>query len=89
MTISTIELRLPPTFYDSHISRGLLTREVATRRTKRHVYAMLTSEEIDNLLVDAHSHMSGIGYSTWAHQPLVSSARATIQAINKQHQKGQ
>ena len=88
MTTPTFELRLPPTFYDDHISRGLLTREVATRRTKRHVYAMLTQEEITALKDDATFYTTGDLFSEWQYQPLVSSARATIQAINKQHQHG-
>lgn len=88
MTTPTFELRLPPTFYNDHISRDLLTREVATRRTKRHVYVMLTDEEITALLEDAIFYTTDGMYSAWEYQPLVSSARATIQAIKTQH-KGQ
>lgn len=72
--------RLPPTFYDDHVSRDLPSGE-EVRRTKSHVFVNLTDEERAELLSDARHYASpSMGFSA-DYPGLVASARATIKAL--------
>ena len=80
--------RLPPTFYDDHVSRDLPGGAVV-RRNKIFVYAELTEDEVAEIQSDAEYYatemMENARYDRdeWL-LAICKSARSTVEAIAKQ-----
>ena len=89
-----ITLTLPPVFFEDHYARDLVktsgTRdEFTVKQAKKKITVRLTVADALELLSDAeHYADSGMAAEVgWHMQYLISSARATVLAINKQWPK--
>lgn len=85
-TDNPIRIKIPTVFFDDHRSRECVehTAEPITKRLTRHYIVELDTRDAAGLMSDA-LHYSNADLFNWALQGLVSSARATVQAIRKQH----
>ena len=77
-----MRLRLPPRFYDDHVSRDL-PGGVEVHRTKTYILADLTAGDLAELRDDAAYYVSEGGWMDRDHRGIVASARATLKAIDK------
>lgn len=82
---TTVELKIPQVFFDDHVSRGLVstTDTPITKTLSKHYVVVLTTNDTLELISDA-LHYTTPGMFEWDYQYLVSSARATLNAIRKQ-----
>jgi len=85
-----VTLSLPPVFWDDHVSRCLVTssgtRDEYTVKSGKRTTVRISKADALELLSDAE-HYADPGMAAelgWGMQFLVSSARATVAAINKQ-----
>lgn len=72
--------RLPPVFYDDHVARALPAGELV-RRTSRHVFVELDAAAFDELVSDARYYADEMGDAGFDGHGLVTSARATLRAL--------
>ena len=84
------EISLPPRFFDDHLDRDLVTKsgtldEMKVRETKRQIVVRLHRDDIEELLDDADYYATSMGSVGFEELGIISSARATVNAIKKQN----
>lgn len=78
--MSTVTVKIPPAFYDDHVSRDL-PAGTETHRTRKVVTVDLDAAELAELRSDAQ-HYADSAEEYWQdHRGLVISARATLRAL--------
>jgi hypothetical protein len=82
---ATVVVKLPPRFYEDHVSRDLPAGRVV-RSTQRHVYVELDRAAHDELESDArfYAEMGSEGAFEPGLSGIVASARATLRALDAQ-----
>lgn len=89
MAIKPLKVKLPPRFYDDHVSRDL-PAGVTVKRTKGYIEVELTGFEFDDLLSDAQHYATPGMYPEPEYRGLVASARATVvKLIDAWHEQTQ
>jgi hypothetical protein len=81
--MSTVQVTVPPTFYDDHVARDL-PAGVEVKRTSRGVVVDLTPDELAELRSDAVHYSNAVRDMGSDFIGLQSSARATVRALDKQ-----
>lgn len=78
------DVKVPKAFWDDHVKRGCVENNYRIRELSKHYVVGLTARDLADLLSDAHHYATSAANYGWDMQWLVSSARATKQAIIKQ-----
>jgi hypothetical protein len=78
-----VTYKLPPAFYWDHVYRDLPAGTVE-RETRRNVFVSLSVEEYDELVSDARHYAYEMGPAGFEELGLISSARATVKALQTQ-----
>lgn len=74
--------KVPPTFYEDHVSRDLAGGRVV-KRTARAVTVDLDAEEYADLLDDAEHYSTAVRDMGREYAGLQASARATVRALQE------
>jgi hypothetical protein len=79
-----VRLRLPPAFYDDHVSRDLPSG-VEIRRTSRYVEIEAEDDDLAEIYSDASYYADPVGGPNWPEGVGIrASARATVKAMKAQ-----
>lgn len=84
------EITLPPRFFYDHFERDLVTKsgtldEMRVKENSRQIVVRLHRDDIEELLDDADYYATSMGDAGFEGMGVISSARATVKAIQKQN----
>jgi len=82
-TADHIEVRVPKNFYNDHLARDCGDANNIVRELTKHYVLHLTSETYVDLYTDVECYIENGSEMGWEMQGLVSSARATRDALHK------
>lgn len=82
--MNTHTVKVPKSFWIDHQDRDCVDDEFTCRELTKHYVLTLTTRDLLELFDDAHHYAVSAGEYGWEMQWLISSARATKQAIIKQ-----
>lgn len=80
---NTNTIKIPKTFFDDHSNRELAGSAVITKELSKHYIITIDDPDLAELIDDCELYITP-GLFAWDMQYLVSSARATLNAIRKQ-----
>ncbi len=82
--MNTYTIKVPKSFWSDHVDRDCVSDEFGIVELSKHYKLSLSAQDLCELLDDAHHYATSGAEYGWDMQWLVSSARATKQAICKQ-----
>jgi hypothetical protein len=78
----TVDVRIPATFYEDHVSRGLPAGELL-RSNHRHVYVRVTADELAEWRSDAGYYASWEGSDYRENRAVCDSARRAVVSLRR------